>query len=106
MLLSEKILQGEKLSEREKSQAISLYTIHEEELDSGRWHNYKNTVIKIPEQERYFSIYWGEGLTEHQDDYLEEDFVEVKKVVKEVLIPEHVQTVVSYEPVEDIEEQS
>ena len=45
-------------------------------------------------------------MTEYQDDYLEEDFVEVKKVVKEVLIPEHIQTVVTYEPVEDIEEQS
>lgn len=92
--IKEKILNGKSLTDDEIFDVIYGYVDGIEIVDEisggeGRWEIYKTTVINIPEEGRYFSIGWGKGATEMQEDTLHENkFTEVvpKEVVKTIFV--------------------
>lgn len=82
-IMVKKILDGEKLSEKELK-AISEYEIDRENGENRRW---SRTVTSILEMcGRYFSLEWEEGLTEYQDnEFYNQPYEVVKKTYQKTI---------------------
>lgn len=72
----EKIDNSEKLSRREIIDILEL-EIERNYGDNRRWSRSVTSICNIGD--RYFSIYWEQGLTEYQEDEYDNQPVEVKK---------------------------
>lgn len=67
----EKLLEGKILSEREIQDLINEFEIETIKGDDNRWTRNMETIIQI--NDKFFSIYWQEGLTEMQpNEYLDQ----------------------------------
>ena len=93
-----KIDNKEKLSESEISDLAFYCTFDKEEGELRRWSRTITSYIKL--NERFFKIEWEEGLTEYQEDGFYNQPIEVVQHVENIVIPEHVQTIVTYKPLE------
>ena len=82
-IMVKKILDGEKLSEKEL-RAISEYEIDRENGENRRW---SRTVTSILEMcGRYFALKWEEGLTEYQDnEFYNQPYEVVKKTYQKTI---------------------
>lgn len=80
----ERILNGDKLTERELSEIIVDYFIDEECGECGRWTQSMQTIIELCD--RCFAVDWERGLTEHQENEFYKQPYEVEKVEKMIKI--------------------
>lgn len=80
------IRSGYTFTEEEVQDIMRNYGCQVIEGDSGRWHKYMETIVKLCD--RYFCIHWSEGLTEIQSDYytLDSEFFEEVKPLPVVQI--------------------
>ena len=68
-------------------------TIEEISGESRRWSSTDTVIVKHIPTGKFYSVYWENGLTESQENYIEaQEAKEVKKVIKTV-------EVVSYEEI-------
>lgn len=80
-VIIDKIIKGEELSDGDYSDVVYGYVegvgvIHEEITDTGRWENFKYTVVEV--DGRFFATHWAEAATEMQEDnYYNKTFEEV-----------------------------
>ena len=74
--LEEKVLAKEHLTEHELSELVHEYCYEEIKGDDNRWTRNMQTIVNIGD--RFFSIYWQQGLTECQEDEFLDQPIEVK----------------------------
>lgn len=61
--------------------------IKEEEGENRRWSRTNRIIIQDEKTNKYYSIYWEEGLTEEQENEFEEqEATEVKKIEKTIIV--------------------
>lgn len=93
-IMAAKILNGEKLTEREIKELVWDYEVEREEGDNTRWTRSVTSIVRLCD--RYFSIDWEEGLTECQEnEYYNQPYEVVKHTYEKTI------TVTEWVTVED-----
>lgn len=77
-----KIIAGVELSEDELREVRNCFEVDEEVTDKNRWDEDVTTIVRLGD--KYFAIDWRRGLTENQDDCIENQPYEVLKRTKTV----------------------
>lgn len=85
-IMYDKITEGIDLTEDELEDLIFDYQIEEFEGDRGRWVVGTQSIIRL--RDKYFAIDWFKGLTEYQENEIDDQPYEVKKVEKMVPVTE------------------
>lgn len=79
-----KILNGEKLTEREIKELVWDYEVDREEGDNRRWTRSVTSIVRLCD--RYFSIDWEQGLTECQEnEYYNQPYEVVKHTYEKTI---------------------
>jgi integrase len=82
-IMVKKILDGEKLSEKELRK-ITGFEIDREEGENRRWSRTVTSILHMCG--RYFALVWEEGLTEYQDnEYYNQPYEVVKKTYQKTI---------------------
>lgn len=91
-LMLDKILKGEKLTEKELRTLVTEYDIETEYGDDHRWTREAFTVVKLSDIDRlcyrYFGIDWMKALTEMGEDEFYDQPYEVKQVERTIVVKE------------------
>lgn len=73
-------------SEDEVFNLIINYEVEKIIISEGRWSRNVNSIVQ-DEDDKFYSLYWEEGLTERQDNYYpKQEVVEVEKKTYEKTI--------------------
>jgi hypothetical protein len=83
-IMVEKILNGEKLTEREIQELVLDYEVDREEGDNRRWTRSVTSIVQLCD--KYFSIDWEQGLTECQEnEYYNQPYEVVKHTYEKTI---------------------
>lgn len=93
-LMLDKILKGEKLTEKELRTLVTEYDVATEYGDDHRWTREAFTVVKLNDIDRlcyrYFGIDWMKALTETGEDEFYNQPYEVKQVERIIVVKDWV----------------
>lgn len=93
-IMLDKIIKGEKLTEKELRELVTEYDVTTEYGDDHRWTREAFTVVKLSDIDhlcyRYFGIDWMKALTEMGEDEFYEQPYEVKQVERTIVVKEWV----------------
>jgi hypothetical protein len=83
-IMAAKILNGEKLTEREIEELVWDYEVEREEGDNRRWTRSVTSIVELCD--KYFAIDWEEGLTECQEnEYYNQPYEVVKHTYEKTI---------------------